>query len=102
VDSTINLSPLNDREENEDDESFATTQHRRYSPSRCFNATTTNLSADQNAIRRGVITNNNISGPAPNTGMPVWYAPLVEAGLRNNRGEFLEPPILTTPQRINP
>jgi len=34
--------------------------------------------------------------------MPLCYAPPVEAGPRNNGGEFLEPPILTTPQRINP
>jgi len=34
--------------------------------------------------------------------MPVCYAPPVEAGPRNNVGEFLEPPILTTPQRSNP
>jgi len=33
--------------------------------------------------------------------MPVCYAPPVETGSRNNGGEFLEPPILTTP-RNNP
>jgi len=69
VDSTINLTPqYNYREhESEDDDKgcLSTTQYRRYSPSSCFNTTTTNLSADQNAIRRGVITDNNISGPAP-------------------------------------
>jgi len=32
----------------------------------------------------------------------VCYAPPVETGPRNNGGEFLEPPILTTPQRFNP
>jgi len=62
-----------------------------------------------NPIRRGVITDHNISGSAPNisgsapnTGMPVCYAPSVETGPRNKEGELLEPPILTTPQRFNP
>jgi len=32
----------------------------------------------------------------------VCYSPPVEAGPRNNGGELLELPILTTPQRINP
>jgi len=83
-----------------DDESKDTTdQYERYSSSHCFDTTTTNFSAGQNAIRRGVQPDNNISGPAPNMGMPVYYAPPVETELRNNGGEFLEPPILTTPQR---
>jgi len=34
--------------------------------------------------------------------MPVCCAPPVKTGPRNNGGEFLEPPILTTPQRFNP
>jgi len=34
--------------------------------------------------------------------MPVCYAPPVGTGPRNNGGEFLEPQILTTPQRSNP
>jgi len=100
VNSTINLTLLDNRGEDEDDESLETT-HRRYSPTSCFN-TTTNLSADQNAIKRRIITDKNISGQAPNTGMPVCYAPPVEAGPRDNGGEFLEPPILTTSQRSNP
>jgi len=37
---------------------------------------------------------NNISGLAPNTGMPVCYAPLVGTG--NKGGELLEPPSLNT------
>jgi len=46
---------------------------------------------------------NNISGLAPNTGMPVCYAPPVETGPRHKGGELLEPPSLTTtPQRSNP
>jgi len=78
---------------------------KHYSSFQCFNATITDFSfADQNKIRRGVQPDNNISGPAPNTGMPVRYAPPVETGPRHKGGELFEPPILTmtTPQRSNP
>jgi len=44
---------------------------------------------------------SNISGPAPNTGILVCYAPPIETGPRNKGEEFLESPILMTPQ-INP
>jgi len=44
---------------------------------------------------------NNISGPAPNTGMPVCYAPPIETGPYHKGDEFLEPPILMNPQRSN-
>jgi len=99
VDSTMDLTQLNNREFRENDWPSRTTYRRSSTPC-CFN-TTINLSADQNAIRHGVITDNNISGPAPNTSTPVCYAPPVEAGPRNNGSELLEPPILTTPPRIN-
>jgi len=33
--------------------------------------------------------------------LTVCGAPTVETGPKNNGGEFLEPPILTTPQRSN-
>jgi len=91
VDSTINLTPINSRD---DDWSLDTT-HRRSPP--CF-STTKCFSAEQNPIRRGVITNNKISGTAPNTGMPVCYAPPVETGPRNKWVELLDSPILTTSQ----
>jgi len=91
VDSTIDLTPLNNRD---DDWSLDTT-HRRPQ----FN-TTTCFSADQNPTRGGVIPDSNISGPAPNTGMSVCYAPPIETGPSKGE-EFLESPILTTPQ-INP
>jgi len=48
-----------------------------------------------------VITNNNISGPAPNTGMPVCYAQPVKMGPNNKGGELLEPPSLTTHHKLN-
>jgi len=65
VDSTIDLTPSNAIYY----DWFLDNTHRR-SPPR-FNITT-GFSADQNSIRRGVITYSNISGPAPNTGMAVW------------------------------
>jgi len=42
-----------------------------------------------------------MSGPAPNTGIQVCYAPPVETGPYQKGEEFLENPILTTPQRSN-
>jgi len=67
-DSTMDLTPqFSCRALEFDDESknTTTTNQERYSSFQCLNTTITNLSADQNAIRRGVITDNNISGPAP-------------------------------------
>jgi len=95
-----------DRPPELDDESRATSttnKYECYSSSQCFNTTITDFSpADQNIIRCGVQPVNNISGPAPNTGMSVCYAPPVETGPRNKGGELLEPPILTTnPQILN-
>jgi len=93
-----------------DDESKDTTttdQNMRYSSYQCFNTTITDFSpADQNIIRRGVQPDNNISGPAPNTGMMPWCVMhhRFETGPIHKGGELLEPPILitTTPQRSNP
>jgi len=88
VDSTIDLTPLN----NQDDDWFLDTTHRRPQ----FN-TTTCFFADKNPTRRGVIPDSNISGPALNTGMSVCYAPPIKTGHRNKGEEFLESSILTTP-----
>jgi len=103
VDSTINLTPLTSScrapEEQEDYESLATTTdlYERYFSSQSFNTS----SVDQNPIKRGVLPDSNISGPAPNTGMPVCYAPPVGTGPTNKGGELLEAPNLTTPRRSN-
>jgi len=86
-----------------DDESKDTTtdQYEHYSSSQCFNTTPNNFSANQNVIRCGVLSDNIISGPAPNRGMPVCYVASVETGPKNKGVEILDSPILTTPQ-INP
>jgi len=80
VDSTLDITPqFSCRTPELDDESKDyTDQGERYSSSQCFSTTNTDFfSADQNAIRRGVQLDNNISGPGSNTGMPVCYAPPV-------------------------
>jgi len=89
ADSTIDITPTLHRETEQDYESTNTDQYERYSPSQCFNTTTNTFSADQNVIGRGVQSDNNISGPAPNTGMPVCYATSVETGPYQKGGEFL-------------
>jgi len=108
VDSTLDLTPQSNsynRPPELDDESRATDVttdlYERYFPSQCFKTTTTDFSANQNAMRRGVQRDNSISGTAPNTGMPVCYAPPVETEPYQKGGEFLEPPIPTTLQRSN-
>jgi len=101
ADSTIDLTPTLNRENECDYESNNTDQYDRYYSSQCFKTTPNNFSADQNVIRRGVLSDNNMSGPAPNMGMPVCYAPPVETGHYQKGGEFLEPPVSTTPQRSN-
>jgi len=88
ADSTIDITPTLHRVTEQDYESTNADQYERYSSSQCFNTTTNNFSADQNVIRCGVQLDNNISGSAPNTGMPVCYAPLVETGLKNKGGEL--------------
>jgi len=46
---------------------------------------------------------SNISGPAPETGMPMMCgASTIGTGPKNKGHELLEPPILTTPQMSNP
>jgi len=80
----------------------ATDQFEHYASSMCFDVTPINLSADQNIIRRGVLRDSNMSGPAPKTGMPMMCgASTVETGPKNKGAELLEPPILATPQRFN-
>jgi len=107
ADSTTDLPPQSchrKEPEQQDYESIntATDQYERYSSSMCFDVTPNNLSADQNIIRRGVLRDSNISGPAPKTGMPMMCGEsTVETGPKNKGGELLEPPILTTPQRFN-
>jgi len=91
VDSTIDLTPLGRREDSVHD-----TMHRNR---QTFN--TTCFSADQVCKDRAKSTgDSNMSGPAPNTGVLVYYAPPIET--EPSKGEeFLESLILTTPQ-INP
>jgi len=106
VDSTIDLTPLN-RDEDSLNENinnrrrFNTTclPNENINTRRRFN--TTCFSADQlPRIRANSTGDSNISGPAPNTGNSVCYAPPKGAGL-NKGEELLESPTQTTPQ-INP
>jgi len=50
-----------------------TDQHRRCTTSRSFDVTTTDPSVDQSSIRRGVMEDNSMSGPAPKTGMLIHH-----------------------------
>jgi len=105
VDSTLDVTPqMSYRTTELDYESPTDTdQHRRCTTSRSFDVTTTNLSVDQSSIRRGVMEDNGMSGPAPKTGMLVVCrgTPPVGTGPYHKGGELLEPPNLTTPQRYN-
>jgi len=86
VESTINLTPLN----NQDDNWSLNNTHR------CPQFNTTCFSADCEYKDRAQSTgDSNISGPTPNTGMSVCYAPPIETGPSKGE-EFLESPILTT------
>jgi len=60
-----------------------TDQHRRCTTSRSFDVTTTDSSVDQNSIRRGVMEDDSMSGPAQKTGMLVVCrgTPLVGTGV---------------------
>jgi len=86
VDSTIDLTPSNNRD---DDWSLDTTH-------RCPQFNTTCFSADHDYKDRAQSTgDSNISVPAHNTGMSVCYASLIETG--PSKGEdFLESPIHTS------
>jgi len=104
VDSTINLTPLDHRVRDEQDyESTTPDRYERYSSYLCFNTANTTLSANQNIIKRGVMGESSISGPAPKTGMLVVCRgmPPVKKGPRNKGGKFLAPLNLTTLQRSN-
>jgi len=88
VDSTIDLTPLDRDEDSSND-----TKHRNRFNTTCF-------SADQvyrDRTHSRPTGDSNISGPAPNTGMSVCYAPPITTGPSKGE-EFLESPILTTPQ----
>jgi len=76
-----------------------TDQHSRCTTSRSFDVTTPDYSVDQSSIRRGVMEDDSMSGPAPKTGMVVCRGtPLIKTGSYNKGSELLKPPNLTTPQ----
>jgi len=104
VDSTLDVTPqMSYRSPELDVESLtATDLYEPCSQSKRFDTTTTNFFVDQNATRCGFLGDNSISGPAPKLGMlTVCGAPTVETGPKNKGGEFVEPPIHTTPHRSN-
>jgi len=105
VDSTINLTPSDHIISSEQDyESTGPDQYESYSSSPSFGTTNNGIfSVDQSIIRRGVMADSNLSGPAPNTGMLTVCSGmlLVETGPRPKGGKFLAPPLLTTPRRSN-
>jgi len=81
VDSTIDLTPL------------GVNENTRLKATR--------LSANKTQNRITVIRDSNISGPAPNTGISVCYAP--PRGTESDKGEeFLESPTQTTPRSKSP
>jgi len=105
VDSTINLTPLDHIIRSEQDcESTGPDRYECYSSSPSFGTTNNAIfPVDPSIIRRGVMNDSSLSGPAPYTGMLTVCSgmPLVETGPRSKGGKFLAPPLLTTPRRYN-